>query len=40
MGTEEEMLAANTLRSEIQGLSFNCVTLGGLAASLTATSLA
>lgn len=40
MGTEEEMLATNTLGSEIQGLSSNRVTLGGLATSLTATSLA
>ena len=29
MGTEEEMLATNTLGSEIQGLSSNRVTLGG-----------
>ena len=40
MGTEEETLAMNMLGSEIQGLSSNCVNLGGLAASLTATSLA
>lgn len=34
------MLATNMLGSGIQGLNSNCVTLGGLATSLTASRLA